>query len=137
MISFTASPKSRDCPGHLVSDAPTNGRTEWRMPRLRQRGEQRWFVSSDGFCTIATNHRAQEFFGRPEELLDILIFAANRDQQLLAKQGHKLLAQAKRLQGLTQHSQRPQGEFVSVDWRRFEVIARDMTGITFLHHKFK
>ena len=103
---------------------------EWRRPM--EVDGQFLFISRDWRAAIAISPLATDLFFRVSKLLDNLrgMNPANFPPEVSAKLKH----QVRQLQKLAPHEQFPLDEVWVVSRRKFAVIARDVTGFTFMHH---
>ena len=90
------------------------------------------YPSGDGFSAIMISNRALEFFAQLDGNLDGLESAINADRPLSVQQEKRLNAQVGRLRSLVRETRSSRDEFYRFSRKRFEVVARDATGITFL-----
>lgn len=106
--------------------APAFTRSSWRFP-LRLRGDW-YFVSQDANWAITVPVRAVRFFTRVGRLLDEIADLKRVDKIIL----QRLLAETQQLGQLADTRRLSSLEYYDVNNLRFEVLARDATGIVFL-----
>jgi hypothetical protein len=129
--------KSR-LPDGLISAVAFGEVTNWEFQR--DDAGKFWFISRDGFSAIAIDEDAPAFFSVLDAELDVLqaellaimpIDSAN-DRPIQWNGFSHLLKMLNRLRQLAPSKEDSNDVFESIQERRFEVIARDATGITFL-----